>query len=177
MKQTVISSFNNEISVPLASSAKVAIGFCIVKWVEENHFHWNDIVEDIRLNPDEDSNEIYPHFQHRKSLSLQDAVEVMIACHDSFVANRIVQFCGGWEEFNKEIKLHFNNINITRNPRDLENNGEISQMLELLCLIFQGYKSTPILWTPIINGFVKQKNTIEEIPNHLLNHIVMHRIY
>lgn len=36
--QTKILSLNREMVVPLASSAKVAIGFCITKWVEEKLF-------------------------------------------------------------------------------------------------------------------------------------------
>jgi hypothetical protein len=157
--------------VPLASSAKVAIAFCIAKLVEERHYKWNDIVEDISFNPDEDSNHIYPHFQNRETLALSEAVEVMIACHDSFVANRVVIFCGGWEGINKKIKSYFSNINITQNPRDLNNNGELSQMLELLRLIFQGYINNPELWIPIINGLVRQRGEVEGIPTHFLNHM------
>ncbi len=157
--------------MPLASSAKIAIAFCIAKLVEERHYKWNDIVEDISFNPDEDSNHIYPHFQNRETLALSEAIEVMIACHDSFVANRVVQFCGGWEEINKKIKSYFNNINITQNPRDLDNNGELSQLLELLRLIFQGYINNPDLWIPIINGLVRQRGEVEGIPTHFLNHM------
>lgn len=171
MEQKVISSFNSEITVPLASAAKVAIGYCIAKWVEEGYLTWNDIIEDISLNPEEDSNILYPHLQHRKRLALDQAVEVMIACHDSFVANRIVRVCGGWEKVNKQINLYFNNINVTQNPKDLDNTGVVSQMLDLLCLIYQGYKTNPELWTPLINGFVRQQGGITGIPHHLLNHM------
>ena len=143
----------------------------IAKLVEERHYKWTDIVEEVILNPEEDSNEVYPHFQNREYLALQDAVEVMIACHDSFVASRIVQFCGGWEMINKKINSYFKNINITQNPRDLNNNGELSQMLELLLLIFHGYKTSPELWSPIINGLVRQRGKIEGIPSHFLNHM------
>lgn len=170
-KQSVVSTFNKELEVPLASSAKVAIGFCIAKWVENGFLKWNDVIEGIRLNPEENSNEIYPHFQQRKTLALRDAVEVMIACHDSFVASSIIQFCGGWEKVNKEIKLHFKNINITQNPMDLHNSGKLSQILELLCLIFQGYKTKPELWTPIIGGLIRQQDQIKGLPNHFLNHM------
>ena len=97
VKQEILLSLNADLLLPLASAAKVAIAFCIAKLIEERHYKWTDIVEDITLNPDEDSNEVYPHFQNRENLSLRDAVEVMVACHDSFVANRIVQFCGGWD--------------------------------------------------------------------------------
>lgn len=170
-EQDIVWSLNKELLVPLASSAKVAIAFCIAKFVEERHFKWNDIVEDISFNPDEDSYQIYPHFLNRKALALSEAVEVMIACHDSFVANKIVQFSGGWESINKKIKSYFININITQNPRDLDNNGELSQMLELLRLIFQGYINNPELWIPIINGLVRQRGEVEGIPTHFLNHM------
>ncbi|MFE6169770.1 serine hydrolase [Viridibacillus arvi] len=93
-KQRIILSLNSDLSVPLASSAKLAIAFCIAKLVEEKHYKWTDTVEGVVLNPEEDSHEVYPHIQNRESLALQEAVEVMIACHDSFVANSVVQFCG-----------------------------------------------------------------------------------
>jgi hypothetical protein len=168
VKQDIVLSINKELLVPLASAAKVAIAFCIAKLVEERHYKWTDIV-DVIFNPKEDSNEVYPHFQNRESLALQDAVEVMIACHDSFVAERIVQFCGGWDLINNKIKSYFKTINITRNPRDLDNNGELSEMLELLRLIHQGYITNPDLWIPVINGLVRQQGDIEGIPSHFLN--------
>ncbi|MGE7834744.1 serine hydrolase [Viridibacillus arvi] len=171
VKQEILLSLNKGLLVPLASAAKVAMAFCIVKLVEERHFEWTDIVEEILLNPKEDSKEVYPHFQGRENLALQDAVEVMIACHDSFVAERIVQFCGGWEMINNKIKSYFKHINITQNPRDLNNNGELSEMLELLRLIHQGYITNPNLWTPVINGLVRQRGEIEGIPSHFLNHM------
>lgn len=171
VKQDIVLSLNKGLTVPLASAAKVAIAFCIAKLVEENHFKWTDIVEDILLNPEEDSHELFPHFQNRENLALKDAVEVMIACHDHFVAYRIVQFCGGWKLINDKIKLYFNTINITQDPRDLDNNGVLSQMLELLQAIFQGYKTNPDLWIPIVNGLVRQRGDIEGIPSHFFNHM------
>ncbi|WP_093533799.1 serine hydrolase [Psychrobacillus psychrotolerans] len=114
---------------------------------------------------------MYPHFQNRENLALRDAVEVMVACHDSFVADRIVQFSGGWEMINQKVKSYFKNINITRNPSALENNGELSEMFELLRLIYQGYKTNPDLWTPVINGLVRQRGDIEGIPRQFLNHM------
>lgn len=170
-EQKVVTSLNSEIAVPLASAAKVAIGFCIVKWVEEGLLNWNDSIEDISLNPNEDSNELYPHLQNRKSLALHEAVEVMIACHDSFVANRVVQVCGGWEEVNKQIKSHFSKINVTQDPRDIANSGEINQVLELICYIFEQYQTIPELWTPIVNGLVRQQGEVNGIPHHMLNHM------
>ncbi|PJO41738.1 serine hydrolase [Lysinibacillus xylanilyticus] len=171
VKQDIVLSLNKELLVPLASAAKVVIAFCIAKSIEERHYKWTDIVEDINFNPKEDSNEVYPHFQSRENLTLQDAVEVMIACHDSFVAESIVQFCGGWELINDRIKSYFKSINITQNPRDLDNIGELSEMLELLRLIHQGYKTNPNLWIPVINGLVRQRGDIDGIPSHFLNHI------
>lgn len=171
IKHEILLSLNKELVVPLASAAKVAIAFCIVKLIEERKFEWTDIVENVNFNPKEDSNEVYPHFQSIKNLTLQDAVEVMIACHDSFVEERIVQFCGGWEMINNKIKSYFQNINITQNPRDLDNNGELSEMLEILQLIYQGYIKNPNLWMPVIKGLVRQRGDIEGIPNHFLNHM------
>ncbi|WP_313894389.1 serine hydrolase [Psychrobacillus sp.] len=171
LEQDVVLSLNKDLSVPLASASKVAIAFCIAKLVEEGHYKWTDIVRDITLNPKEDSNEVYPHFQNRETLALRDSVEVMIACHDSFVANSIVQFCGGWEMMNQKLKSYFNNINITQNPTDLDNSGELSQLLELLRQTYQGYKTNPELWIPIINGLIRQQGQIKEIPSHFLNHM------
>ncbi|WP_289139637.1 hypothetical protein [uncultured Brevibacillus sp.] len=51
---------------------------------------WDDLVEEVSFDPKEDSNELYPHLQKRKSLPLREAVEGMIACHDSCVAKCVV---------------------------------------------------------------------------------------
>jgi hypothetical protein len=171
IKQEILLSLNKELVVPLASAAKVVIAYCVGKWVEEGKFEWTDTVENVIFNPKEDSNEVYPHLQSIKNLALQDAVEVMIACHDSFVAERIVQFCGGWDSINNKIKSYFQNIKITQNPRDLDNNGELSEMLEIIQLIYKGYITNPNLWLPVINGLVRQRDDIEGIPNHYLNHM------
>lgn len=171
VKQEIVLSLNTGLLVPLASAAKVAIAFCVAKLIDERHYKWTDIVEDITLNPKEDSKVIYPQFQNRENLELRDAVEVMVACHDSFVADRIVQFCGGWDLFNQKLKSYFTNINITQNPRDLDNKGELNELLELLQLIYQGYKINPELWIPVINGLVRQRSDIDGIPSHFLNHM------
>lgn len=171
IEQRIVASFNSDLTVPLASAAKVAIGFCIVKCVEEGSLNWNDRIEDIKLNPNEDSKELYPHLQNRKSLTLHEAVEVMIACHDSFVAKRIVQVCGGWEVINKQINSHFSKINITKDPKDIDNCGEINQVLELISFIFEGYQAEPELWTPIVNGLVRQQSEVKGVPYHMLNHM------
>ena len=44
-------------------------------------------------------------------------------------------------------------------------------MLELLQAIFQGYKTNPDLWIPIVNGLVRQRGDIEGIPSHFFNHM------
>lgn len=164
-------SLNSELTVPLASAAKVAIGFCVTKWIEEDLIKWDDIVEEVSFNPEEDSKELYPHLQKRKSLPLREAVELMIACHDSYIAECIVNFCGGWEKLNKSIQFYYPTINVTENPRDAENKGRLDQMLDLMIHIYQAYKTQPLLWTPIINGLVRQKGDIKQIPTHHLNHM------
>ena len=170
-EKSIVYSMNQNLIVPIASAAKVVIGYIIAKLVEEKKVNWCDSIEEISLNPKEDSHEIYPHLQNRKTLTIREAVEVMIACHDSFVANSIVQFCGGWDKVNAEIKLNFNKINIIQNPRNLENQGELSQLLELLYQIFVGYRENPELWTPIINGLVRGQEKIDGIPHYFLNHM------
>ncbi|MCM3617651.1 class A beta-lactamase-related serine hydrolase [Sutcliffiella horikoshii] len=164
-------ALNSELTVPLASAAKVAIAFCVAKWIEENTYNWEDLVNEISFNPEEDSKELYPHLQNRKSLPLREAVEVMIACHDSNVAKCIVNYCGGWKKINNLIQSYFPTISITENPRDIENKGQLNHMLEVMIHIFQGYKTQPLHWTPIINGLVRQKGDITHIPTHHLNHM------
>ncbi|WP_261134822.1 class A beta-lactamase-related serine hydrolase [Bacillus sp. Marseille-Q3570] len=170
-KREKISVYNSDITVPLASAAKVAVGFCIAYWVEEKLCNWDDIVCDVSFDPHEDSLIVYPHIQHRDSLQLREAVEVMIACHDSLVANSIVQMYGGWDKVSQSINSYFPNINVKQDPLDLDNKGSINQIFELMLLIYQRYKNNPELLSPIMNGLVRQRGEIEGIPNHLLNHM------
>ncbi|MEK4522484.1 serine hydrolase [Psychrobacillus sp. FSL W7-1493] len=166
-----ILSLNADLNVPLASAAKVAIAFCIVKLVEEKKFKWTDIIQNIKLNPKEDSDILYPHYQNRSTLMLHEAVEVMIACHDSHVANSIVQLCGGWTYLNQKIQSYFKEISVRQNPKDLSNEGKLSHILELLKCVIKGYESEPEVWAPLVNGLVRQRGEIKEIPNHLINHM------
>lgn len=166
-----ILSLNTDLMVPLASAAKVAVAFCIVKLVEEKKFKWTDMIQNIKLHPKEDSDILYPHYQNRPTLMLQEAVEVMIACHDSYVANCIVEFCGGWDYVNKKIQTYFNEINVSKNPKDLRNEGKLSHILELLKCVIKGYETEPGLWAPLVNGLVRQRSEIKKIPNHLINHM------
>lgn len=171
LKEEIILSSNEDILVPLASAAKVGIGYCIAKFIEEGEFKWTDQVDQISFNPKEDSKEIYPHLQSRDFLSLQEAVEVMIACHDSFIANRVVQYCGGWEKINQKIQSSFIHMNFTEDPRDTENVGKLSELMGLMQLIYRGYKHNHKVWAPIVDGLVRQRGDIEGIPSHHLNHM------
>ncbi|MFS0821827.1 serine hydrolase [Bacillus sp. 1P02SD] len=171
LKQEIVLSHNEKLVVPLASAAKVAIGFCIAKSVEEGNCKWYDIIKNISYDPNEDSNELYPHFQNRENLTLQEAVEVMIACHDQSVANSIVQFLGGWEKANQMIKSYFPRVNISPDPRSSDNKGELNHLMNLLCEVYQGYEQNPVLWHPLLNGLVRQRGEIDGIPSHLLNHM------
>jgi hypothetical protein len=171
LKEEIILSTNEDLLVPLASAAKVGIGYCIAKFIEEGEFKWTDQVEQISFNPNEDSREIYPHLQTRGSLFLQEAVEVMIACHDSFIANRVVHYCGGWEKINQKIQSSFIHMNFTEDPRDTQNIGKLSELMGLMQLIYQGYKNNPKVWNPIVNGLVRQRGGIKGIPSHHLNHM------
>lgn len=162
---------NSEIKVPLASSAKAAIAFGVAKWVGDGLIHWDDIIDEVLFNPAEDSKEVYPHLQNRQTLPLREAVEVMIACHDSYIARCVVDFCGGWEKLNTCIQSYYPSINVTENPRDIENKAHLNEMLDLMVHIYLGYKTHPLLWTPIVNGLVRQKGDIKQIPAHHLNHM------
>ncbi|MGD6962491.1 serine hydrolase [Fictibacillus phosphorivorans] len=170
-QQEVVCSFNPDLIVPLASAAKVVIGYCVTKWVERGLFHWNDLIEDFQLDKEENSAVLFPHFQGSRSLSLGSLVEVMISCHDSKAADSIVQFCGGWEKVNTEINRSYKHINISSNPRDVENKGRISEVLSVLIAIFEGYHRHPHLWLPVMNGLVRPQDHFEGIPNHMLNHM------
>lgn len=170
-KEEIILSANEDLLVPLASAAKVGIGYCIAKLIEEGEFKWTDQVDQISFNPKEDSKEIYPHLQTRDSLLLQEAVEVMIACHDSIIANRVVNYCGGWEKINQKIQSSFIHMNFTEEPRDKQNLGKLSEVMGVMQLIYQGYKHNPKVWYPIVNGLVRQRSDIEGIPSQNLNHM------
>ncbi|PEE39434.1 serine hydrolase [Bacillus pseudomycoides] len=169
--QNIVALYNDDILVPLASAAKVAIGFAVAKMVEENQVRWSDEIANIVFNPKEDSKEIYPHLQRRTVLTLKNAVEVMIACHDNCIAQSVVNFCGGWEEVNRRIQCSFSKIYITKDPRDMKNVGKLKQVLKLLIRIFQGYELNPVLWEPIINGMVRQQGQYEGIPGYHLAHM------
>ncbi|EJQ60753.1 hypothetical protein EXW32_14160 [Bacillus mycoides] len=167
----IVATHNNELYVPLASAAKVAIGFTVAKMVKDKLISWNDTLHHIKFNPNEDSVQLYPHLQGRTTLTLSKAVEVMIACHDSYIAHSVVMHCGGWETVRENVLTYFSKIHIQENPRDEQNVGELNQVLSLLVHIFQGYKSEPELWEPIINGMVRQQGDYEGIPYYHLAHM------
>ncbi|MGE7886978.1 serine hydrolase [Bacillus cereus] len=167
----IVASYNSELNIPLASAAKLVIGFVVTKMVKENKHNWNDILHHITFNPNEDSAQLYPHLQGRTALALSKAVEVMIACHDSYIAQSVVMHCGGWDAVKMYAKTYFSKIHIQENARDEKNVGELNEVLALLIQIFQGYKSEPELWEPIISGMVRQQGEYEEIPYHHLAHM------
>ncbi|EJS07248.1 MULTISPECIES: serine hydrolase [Bacillus] len=169
--ENIIASYNNELYVPLASAAKVAIGFAVAKMVKDKQINWNDTLHHIKFNPNEDSVQLYPHLQGRTTLTLSKAVEVMIACHDSYIAHSVVMHCGGWETVRENVLTYFSKIHIQENPRDEQNVGELNQVLSLLVHIFQGYKAEPELWESIINGIVRQQGDYEGIPYYHLAHV------
>ncbi|OPA22174.1 hypothetical protein BHL47_27650 [Bacillus cereus] len=167
----IVASYNNELNIPLASAAKLVIGFVVTQMVKENKHNWNDILHHIKFNPHEDSAQLYPHLQGRTSLTLSQAVEVMIACHDSCVAQSVVMHCGGWDAVKMYAQTYFSKIYIQENARDEKNVGELSEVLALFIQTFQGYKSEPELWEPIISGMVRQQGEYEEIPYYHLAHM------
>ncbi|MFL0403335.1 serine hydrolase [Bacillus nitratireducens] len=167
----IVATHNNELYVPLASAAKVAIGFAVAKMVKDKLISWSDTLHHIKFNPNEDSAQLYPHLQGRATLTLSKAAEVMIACHDSYIAQSIVIHCGGWDTVKEYVSTNFSKIHIQENPRDEKNIGELKQVLSLLLHIFQGYKSAPELWEPIISGMVMQQGEYEGIPYYHLAHM------
>lgn len=170
-EKNVIASFNGDMNVPLASAGKVAIGFVITKWVQEAHFDWNDLLSGIEFDDREDSNVLYPHLHGMSELSLRNAVEVMIACHDNLIAKRVVDYCGGWDFINQELNKFFHSIHLSADPMDLENSGNLNELFILLNEIYKGYDGDSSIWEPVMNGFVRQQGGVEGIPTHHLNHM------
>ncbi|MBA2174205.1 serine hydrolase [Halobacillus locisalis] len=170
-EQEVVASLSEDTIVPLASTAKLAVGYVIAKSVESKDISWNDQVNKISFNPLEDSEELYPHLQGRKSLALRDAVEVMIASHDSVVAEAVVEFIGGWVSVNQRVQADFPDISITEDPRNPDNKGSVKDLFRLLHSLFVGYQEEPDLFLPVINGLVRQQDFIETIPSYHLNHM------
>ncbi|PFM14740.1 hypothetical protein COC45_23890 [Bacillus cereus] len=158
----IVASYNSELNIPLASAAKVVIGFVVAQMVKENKCNWNDILHHVKFNP---------HLQGRSTLTLSKAVEVMIACHDSYVAQSVVMYCGGWDIVQMYAQTHFSKIHIQENARDEKNVGELNEVLSLLVQIFQGYKSEAELWEPIISGMVRQQGDYEGIHSYHLAHM------
>ncbi len=124
--ECIIISYNSELYIPLASAAKVVIGFVAAQMVKENKRNWNDILHHIKFHPHEDSAQLYPHLQGRSTLTLSKAVEVMIACHDSYIAQSDVQACGGWDAVKINAQTYFSKIYIQENARDEKNVGELN---------------------------------------------------
>lgn len=79
--------------------------------------------------------------------------------------------CGGWDTVREYISTYFTKIHIQEYPRDEQNVGELNQVHSPLVHIFQGYKSEPELWEPIINGMVRQQGNYEGIPYYHLAHM------
>ncbi|MEC2433792.1 hypothetical protein P9X00_31940, partial [Bacillus cereus] len=50
----IVASYNSELNIPLASAAKLVIGFVVTQMVKENKHNWNDILHYIKFNPHED---------------------------------------------------------------------------------------------------------------------------
>lgn len=134
----IVASYNSELNIPLASAAKVTIGFVVAQMVKENKCNWDDILHHVKLNPHEDSAQLYPHLQGRRTLTLSKAVEVMIACHDSYVAQSVVMYCGGWDVVKTYAQTYFSKIHIQEDARDEKNVGELNEVLSLLVHIFRG---------------------------------------
>lgn len=156
-------------SFPLASAAKLAVGFAVSDKVKNGQLKWCDKLSDIQFDPKEDSAELYPHFQGLQELELCHLVEVMIACHDNYLAKRIVEHLGGWDAVNNLIQAHYTQINIDENPRDTDKNiGSLETMAQLLYDIVLGYRQNASLWLPIIAGMVRQNYKTAGIPSHHL---------
>ncbi|AYC30076.1 serine hydrolase [Paenisporosarcina cavernae] len=164
-------SFQTNEVMPLASAAKVAIAYAVTKLVEAQHLSWEDKLDDVLFDPKEDSNELYPHLIGRSSIQLGEAIEVMIACHDSIVAKLIVTCAGGWEKINRLISEKFPSMHVTENPRDDKNIGTVEDLFAMMNQIRSGYERNPFRWSPIIRGLVRQRGENGIVPSHLISHM------
>ncbi|WP_176140690.1 serine hydrolase [Halobacillus salinus] len=170
-EKSMVSSISEEELFPLASASKLAVGYVVAQSVQTGEFSWDNQVNDVSFNPLEDSEEIYPHLQGRTTLSLRDAVEVMIASHDSAVAEAVVDFFGGWQKVNKMIQKEFTTMAIQEDPQDPLNQSSAEDMFLLLKKTYDGYLVLPEVYGPVVNGLVRQQDHVPTIPVHHLNHM------
>ncbi|MCA0969268.1 class A beta-lactamase-related serine hydrolase [Halobacillus litoralis] len=167
----VVSSIHEDELFPLASAAKLAVGYAVAQQVKRGELTWEHTVDDVTFNPLEDSEEIYPHYQGRTSLSLREAVEVMIAAHDTAVAEAVVQVGGGWKQIHDLVQKDFRTMDLQEDPRDVRNQASAADMFYLIQRIYDGYQQDPQTFGPVISGLVRQQDHMLQVPSHHLNHM------
>ncbi|KGX88292.1 serine hydrolase [Pontibacillus marinus] len=149
---------------PLASAGKVAMGYGIAKLVEEGEMNWDDVVSEVKVDPREDSEQLYPHWQRRDTLQLRQVVEGMIACHDVELAKACANQLGGFSRIQSQIDKNFLSINVTEDPRDEENRGQLVEIAKLVQTIYNSYQQDPDTWEPVIQGMVRMQDKHVRIP-------------
>lgn len=95
----------------------------------------------------------------------------MIACHDSVAAYGIANHFGGWSNIFKKVQSEFPDIHVSSDPMSPNNKGQLLQISQLMCSIYEHFKEQPEMMLPIMNGLVRQKGEIESIPEHLHHHM------
>ncbi|QHE53948.1 serine hydrolase [Pontibacillus sp. HMF3514] len=153
-------------SYPLASAGKVVIGYSIAKLVEKGVVTWEDVVSEVKVDPDEDTQQLYPHWQRRNTLQLGQVVEGMIACHDRDLAKCCARRLGGFQRIQPQLEMDFRSIHITENPSDEEHRGQLVEIAQLVQSIYTGYQHDPDTWEPVIQGMVRMQDKHVRIPYH-----------
>lgn len=151
---------------PLASAGKVAMGYGIAKLVEKGEVNWEDVVSKVKVDPREDSEQLYPHWQKRNTLQLGQVVEGMIACHDVQLAKSCANQLGGFSRIQSQVDQNFWSINVTEEPRDDANRGQLVEIAKLVQDIYTRYQQDPDTWEPVIQGMVRMQDKHVRIPYH-----------
>ncbi|WP_349408290.1 serine hydrolase [Pseudalkalibacillus sp. SCS-8] len=170
-KEEEVCSYNEDLCVPLASAGKIFIGLVIAERVEEGRIAWEQMLNNIAFDPKENSDILYPHLQKRTSLPLRTVVEVMLACHDNYLAKNMVDQLGGWKAFNNKITSVYQSVNLTSDPFEYDNRGSLKDVFSAMLKIYNGYKLKPELYEPIVNGLVRQSEGLGDIPKEHYSHM------
>ncbi|OFW79268.1 MAG: hypothetical protein A2201_07275 [Alicyclobacillus sp. RIFOXYA1_FULL_53_8] len=154
---------------PLASAAKVAVGWAITQRVLDGTLDWQQKISELVFDPKEDSADVYPHLQGLHEYELRDVVEVMIACHDGNCANGLANLIGGWGVVQSDIAQKYPRVSVHQAARDEErNSAELAEMVRMVQEIVKSYPRTPSLWKPVLAGLVRQQDKTDDIPRHRL---------
>ncbi|MDP9380022.1 MAG: class A beta-lactamase-related serine hydrolase [Chloroflexota bacterium] len=167
-----LSSLHEDESFPLASAAKLAIGWAAADAVRGGKVRWHTLVRGLELDPnDEGGRELYPHIFGQTELELREVVEVMIGALDHYYAMAVARQLGGWDAVQRRISDAYPGVRVHMNPYDPEqNSGQLTDVVRLARDVAAGYRKEPRLWRPVVAGLVRQQYKADDIPpHHVLN--------